>query len=185
MPRCSRRHLCIAALGAALPWRASAAFNFWLSEYTATRAELQAMIAKQFPISQRYAEIFSIALSDPRLDLNVAANRASITANVSIASTLMRPGRVDGTIALSSALRYDAAARALRLERPKAERLELQGVSGGDAERLQQIGGLVAQELLQGRVLRTFTAEELSFGRKTYEIGDITVLADGIKVELK
>ena len=24
-----------------------------------------------------------------------------------------------------------------------------------------------------------------SFGRKTYEIGDITVLADGIKVQLK
>lgn len=58
-------------------------------------------------------------------------------------------------------------------------------VSGSDAERLQQIGGLVAQELLQGQVLRTFTAEELSFGRKTYEIGDITVLDDGIKVELK
>jgi hypothetical protein len=43
----------------------------------------------------------------------------------------------------------------------------------------------VAQELLQGRVLRSFTAEELSFARKTYEIGDIAVLADGIKVELK
>jgi len=92
---------------------------------------------------------------------------------------------VDGSIALSSALRYDAPARSLRLEQPKAERLELQGVSGADAERLQQIGGLVAQEPLQGRVLRTFTAEELSFGSKTYEIGDITVLADGIKVELK
>jgi hypothetical protein len=47
------------------------------------------------------------------------------------------------------------------------------------------IGALVAQELLQGRVLRTFTAEELSFGNKTYEIGNITVLDDGIKVELK
>jgi hypothetical protein len=44
---------------------------------------------------------------------------------------------------------------------------------------------LVAQELLQGQVLRTFTAEELSFGSKTYQIGDITVLAGGIKVELK
>jgi hypothetical protein len=43
----------------------------------------------------------------------------------------------------------------------------------------------VAQELLQGRVLRSFTAEELSLGHKIYEIGDITVLADGIKVELK
>lgn len=181
----SRRHLCLAALGAALPWRASAAFNFWTSEYTATRAELQAMLAKQFPVSQRYAEIVSVALSDPQLDLNAAANRAAVTARVGITSPLLRAGRVEGTVAVSSALRYDAAARALRLEQPRAERLELQGVSGGDAERLQQIGGLVAQELLRGRVLRTFTAEELSFGSKTYEIGDITVLADGIKVELK
>jgi hypothetical protein len=185
MPHCSRRHLCLAALGAALPWRAWAAFNFWTSEYTATRSELQAMIAKQFPISQRYADIVLVALSDPQLDLNAPANRATITTRVSIASSLLRAGRVDGTIAISSALRYDAAARALRLEQPKAERLELHGVSGGDAERMQQIGGLVAKELLQGRVLRTFTTEELSFGSKTYEIGDITVLADGIKVELK
>lgn len=185
MPHRSRRHLCLAALGAALPWRAGAAFNFWTSEYTATRSELQAMIAKQFPVSQRYADVVSVALSDPQLDLNAAANRAAITARVSITSPLLRAGRVDGTVALSSALRYDAAARALRLEQPKAERLELQGVVGGDAERLQQIGGLVAQQLLQGQVLRSFTVEELTFGNKTYEIGDITVLPDGIKVELK
>ena len=181
----SRRNLCLAALGAALPWRAWAGFNFWNSEYTATRSELQAMIAKQFPRSQRYAEIVTVALSEPQLELNAVTNRAAITARVSIASPLLRAGQVKGTVALSSALRYDAAARALRLEQPKAERIELQGVSGGDAERLQQIGGLVAQELLQGQVLRTFTTEELSFGSKTYEIGDITVLADGIKVQLK
>ncbi len=185
MPRCSRRQLCLAAFGAALPWRAWAGFNFWTSEYTATRAELQAMIAKQFPRSQRYAEIVTVTLSDPRLGLDAVANRAAITARVSIASPLLLSGQVEGMVALSSALRYDAAARALRLEQPEAERLELQGVSGRDAERLQQIGSLVAQELLQGQVLRTFTAEELRFGRKTYEIGDITVLADGIKVQLK
>lgn len=80
---------------------------------------------------------------------------------------------------------HDRSQQRAALRQPKAERLELQGVSGGDAERLRRIGGLVAQELLQGQVLRTFTAEELSFGSKTYEIGDITVLADGIKVELK
>ena len=175
----------MAALGATLPWRAWAGFNFWNSEYTATRSELQAMIAKQFPRSQRYAEIVTVSLSDPQLGLNAVANRVAITASMSIASPLLRAGQVDGTVALSSALRYDAAVRALRLEQPKAERLELQGVSRSDAERLQQIGGLVAQELLQGQVLRTFTAEELSFGRKTYEIGDITVLADGIKIQLK
>jgi hypothetical protein len=185
MPQYSRRHLCLAVLGTALSWQACAGFNFWNSEYTATRSELQAMIASRFPLSQRYAGIITVALSDPQLALNASANRAAITARVSITSPLLRAGQVNGTVELSSALRYDAAMRALRMEQPKAERLELQGVSGDDAERLQQIGGLVAQELLQGQILRTFTSEELSFGRKTYEIGDITVLDDSVKVQLK
>lgn len=185
MLHCSRRHLCLTALGAALPWRAWAGFNFWESEFTATRSELQAMIAARFPLSQRYAQIVTVGLSDPQLALSAATNRAAITARVSIASPLLGASQVSGTVALSSALRFDAVMRALRLDQPKAERLELQGVRGGDAERLQQIGGLVAQELLQGQVLRTFTAEELRFGLKTYEIGDITVLDDSIKVQLK
>lgn len=185
MPHCSRRHLSLAALIAALPWRAWAGLNFWTGEYTASQSELQAMIASQFPRSQRYAEFVRVTLSDPQLGLNAAANRAAVTARVSIESPLLGAGPVDGIVSLSSSLRYDAAARALRMEQPKVERVELQGVSGGDAERLQQIGGLIAQELLQGQVLRTFTAEELSFGSKTYEIGDITVLTDGIKVQLK
>ena len=185
MTRSSRRRLCLAALGAAASFSAAAAFNFWASEYTVSRAELQSMVAKQFPVSQRYANVVSVSLSDPEVDLDAAANRAAVTAHVSIVSPLLQPGRVDGTIALSSALRYDAVARALRLEQPRAERVELQGVRGEDAVRLKQIGSVVAQELLQGRALRTFTVEELTFGSKTYEIGDITVLADGIKVQLR
>ncbi len=185
MQHCSRRHLCLTALGAALPWHAWAGFNFWDSEFTATRSELQAMIATRFPLSQRYARILTVTLSDPRLALNAATNRAALMARVSIASPMLNTGRVNGTVALSSALRFDAVLRALRLEQPKADRLELHGVNGGDAERLQQIGSLVAQELLQGQILRAFTVEELRFGRKTYEIGDITVLDDSIKVQLK
>ena len=185
MPHHFRRHLGLAVLGAARPWPAWAGFNFWNSEYTASRAELQALIATRFPLSQRYAQVVAVAISEPQIGLNAAANRAAITARVSITSPLLRAGRVSGSVELSSALRHDAAVRALRLEQPKAERLELQGVSGDDAARLQQIGGLVAQELLQGQVLRTFTDYELSFGNKRDEIGDITVLADGIKVQLR
>ena len=162
-----------------------AGFNFFTSEYTASREELQAQIAKRFPVQQRYAEIFTVALRDPQLGLDARANRAAITAVLSIASPLLRPSTVEGVVSVSSALKYDAPARALRLDQPKAERLELQGVTGRDAERLQQIGAVVAQELLRDHPLRTFSAEELTVGRKTYEIGDITVQQDGIKVELK
>lgn len=184
----SRRLLLRALLGTAAvpaPFAALAGFNFFTSEYTASREELQAQIAKRFPVQQRYAEIFTVGLRDPHLGLDAKANRAAITAVLSIASPLLRPSTVEGVVSVSSALKYDAPARALRLDQPKAERLELQGVTGRDAERLQQIGALVAQELLHGQPLRTFTAEELTVGRKTYEIGDITVQQDGIKVELR
>jgi len=183
----SRRFLLRALLGAAAapaPFAALAGFNFFTSEYTASREELQAQIAKRFPVQQRYAELFTVGLRDPQLGLDARTNRATITAVLSITSPLLRPSTVEGMVSVSSALKYDAPARALRLDQPKAERLELQGVTGRDAERLQQIGAVVAQELLRDQPLRTFTAEELTVGRKTYEIGDITVQQDGIKVAL-
>ncbi|MBT2337045.1 DUF1439 domain-containing protein [Variovorax paradoxus] len=188
LPFTSRRWMLRALLAAAAlqaPLSALAGFNFFTSEYTATRDELQAQITRRFPLAERYAEIFMVGLRDPQLSLDARSNRAAITATLTIASPLLAASPVQGVVSVSSALRYDPAARALRLDQPKAERLELQGVQGRDAERLQKIGALVAQELLQGQVLRSFTADELTVGRKTYEIGDITVQDDGIKVQLK
>jgi hypothetical protein len=184
----SRRRMLRALLGAAAlqaPFAALAGFNFFTSEYTASRDELQTMIAKRFPVAERYAEIFMVGLRDPQLGLDAGTNRAALTATLTIASPLLAASPVQGVVSMSSALRYDAATRTLRLDQPKAERLELQGVEGRDAERLQKVGAVVAQELLQGQVLRSFTADELTVGRKTYEIGDITVQDHGIKVQLK
>ena len=184
----SRRCLLRLIVGAAtlqIPTFAPAGFDFFLSEYSATRAELQTEMAKRFPLQQRYAELFTVTLRDPQLGLDPANNRLGVTALLNIASPLLRPAGAEGLVSVSSALRYDAPALALRLSEPRTERLELQGVRGQDAVRLQRIGGTVMQELLRDYPLRIFKPEELSFGRKTYEIGDITVLADGIKVELK
>ncbi|MDM0068224.1 DUF1439 domain-containing protein [Variovorax sp. J31P207] len=187
MPHHSRRQLLRALWGATAmaPLAALAGFNFFTSEYTASREELQAQVAKRFPVQQRYADIFTVGLRDPQLSLDARNNRAAITAVLSIASPLLRPSQVEGIVTVSSALKYDAAARAVRLDRPQADRIELQGLGGRDAERLQQIGGAVAQELLRDQPLRTFKPEELTVGRKTYEIGDITVQDDGITVALK
>jgi hypothetical protein len=177
-----------ALLGAAAlqaPFAALAGFNFFTGEYTASRDELQAQIAKRFPVAERYAEVFMVGLRDPQLALDARGNRAAITATLTIASPLLAASPVQGVVSVSSALKYDPATRALRLDQPKAERLELQGIEGRDAERLQRVGAVVAQELLQGQVLRSFTADELTVGRKTYEIGDITVQDNAIKVQLK
>jgi hypothetical protein len=175
----------LAAAGVLRAWPALAGFNFFTSEYTASRDELQAQLLRRFPLQQGYGELITVTLTDPVLGLDPATNRAAIAARVTIASPFLQPPRVPGSLTVSSALRYDPAALALRLEQPRADRIALDGVSGQDAVRLQRIGGAVAQEALQGQALRTFTREELTVGRKTYEIGAITVMADGIKVELK
>ncbi len=172
-------------LAAALPAFADAGFNFFLSEFTVSRDELQTQIARRFPVRQRYAEIFTVTLRDPQLALDGRAMRARITAHLGIENPLLEPREIDGIVSISSALAYDGATRTLRLDRPRAERLELRGLAGHDAERLQQIGALVAQQLLQGYALYTFRANELTVGRKTYAIGAITIEDAQIRVELQ
>jgi len=186
--RNSRRGLLRWIGGAAalqFPSVALAGLNFFLSEYSASHAELQAQLTKRFPLRQRYAELFAVTLRDPQLDLDPANNRLRVTALLDVASPLLRPPSVEGLVSVSSALRYDAPARAVRLDQPRADRIEIQGLTGRDAERLQQIGAMVAQELLQGQALHTFDAKDLTVGNKVYEIGDITVQRDGITVQLK
>jgi hypothetical protein len=187
-PALSRRRLLRLLGGAAtlqIPSIALAGFNFFLSEYSATRAELQAEMARRFPLQQRYADLFIVTLRDPQLGLDPPNNRLSVTALLDIASPLLRSPGVEGLVSVSSALRYDAPARAVRLNQPRADRIEVQGLGGRDAERLQQIGAVVAQELLRDQALHTFNAKDLTVGSKVYEIGEITVQQDGVKVQLK
>ena len=186
--RNSRRGLLRWIGGAAalqFPSVALAGLNFFLSEYSASHAELQAQLTKRFPLRQRYAELFAVTLRDPQLGLDPTNNRLRVTALLDVASPLLRPPSVEGLVSVSSALRYDAPARAVRLDQPRADRIEIEGLTGRDAERLQRIGAVVAQELLQGQALHTFDAKDLTVGNKVYEIGDITVQRDGMTVQLK
>jgi len=178
-------HLIGGAATLQVPTTARAGFDFFLSEYSATRAELQAEMARRFPLQQRYAELFTVTLRDPQLVLDPANNRLGVTALLNIASPLLAPAGVEGLVSVSSALRYDARARAVRLAQPRADRIEMQGLSGRDAEWLQQIGAAVAQELLRDQALHTFDAKDLTVGSKVYEIGDITVQKDGVKVQIR
>lgn len=164
---------------------AQAGFNFFTSEYTATRAELERELGKQFPQQRGYGGLITVILREPQLGLDAAANRVQLAMALTLASPLMQPAEMPGRVTLSSALRYDAATLSLRLEQPRAEQLQLAGLTGADAERLQRVAAAVAQEALQGQALHTFQREDLTVGRKTYEIGAITVLADGLKVQLQ
>lgn len=177
----ARRHFLGAALFG-LPLAASAGYNFWTGEYTLTRQEIQAHIEKKFPLQLRYSGLFEVRLGDPQLTLLPSSNRVALAANVHISNPIAKPHQVQGVLALSSGLQFDPATLALRLHQPTADRVELQGLNGQNAQQLQNIGAMVVQELLRDYALYTFKPEDLRRFGKTFEPGAITVLDDGIKV---
>ncbi len=162
---------------------ARAGYNVWTGEYTVPRQELQARVETRFPVTLRYLGFLEVRLTQPRLGLDAAANRATIEALAEVRNPLT-PQPLAGRLAISSGLRFDASALALRLDRPTAERVELQGVSARDAQQLQAIGAVVAEEVLRDYALHTFQPEKLKMGLRTFKPGAITVVADGIKVQL-
>ena len=164
---------------------ARAGYNIFTEEYTLPRADIVAQVQKRFPLRLQYAAIFGVQLARPRVDLDAAANRLRITVDALITNPLFWPQPVPGLLALSSGFRYDAPARALRLDQPDADRVELQGVHGDDAVQLQALGSAVAQQVLRDYPLHTFAPEDLRYGNRTFTPGAITVRNDGIAVHLE
>lgn len=185
----SRRPLLRAALAAiwvpaiCLQGRpARAGLNLLLNEFTVTRNEMQAELARRFPIARRYGELASVSLHDPQLVLDGSANRATLASRLVIVSPLLRPSSRGGQAAVSSGLRWDEAGLAVRLQDPRAQQLRIDGVTGNDAQNLERISAAVVQDALQGYPLRTFRPEELGFGLKVQRI---TIGADEIKVQFE
>ena len=161
---------------------ARAGLNLLLNEFTATRDELQAELARRFPIARRYGELASVSLHDPQLVLDGSANRATLASRLVIVSPLLRPSSMGGQVAVSSGLRWDDAGLAVRLQDPRAEQLRIDGITGNDAQNLERITAAVVQDALQGYPLRTFRPEELRFGLK---VQGITIGVDEIKVQFE
>jgi len=166
-----------------LPARpARADLNLLLNEFAATRGELQAELARRFPIVRRYGDLASVSLHDPQLALDGSANRATLASRLVIVSPLLRRSSVGGQVAVSSGLLWDASGLSVRLQDPRVGHLRIDGVTGNNAQNLERISVAVVQEALQGYPLHTFRPEELRFGLK---VRGITIGDDAIKVQFE
>lgn len=175
--------LLVAAL-ATLSGAALAGYNIWTGEYTFTRQELQRAIETRFPANLRYAQVLDVRLTRPRLVLDQAANRITTQVDAQLTNTLLPGPPINGTLALNSGLRYDATRRAVLLDNPVVEQVQVDGVPGEYSPQLNAVGNLVAQQLLKDYPVHTFKPEELLVGGRQVVPGAITVTADGISVKV-
>lgn len=176
------------ALGAVLgplPRLAHAAYNIWTGEYTMTRPEIEAAVGKRFPTTLRYGQLLAIELTNPQLQFNPQANRITTQVDAQVQNVLLQGQPLKGQLAISSALKYDPIKRAVVLDKPSVERVDVDGMPPAYGQQLNQIGASVATQVLDQYPIYTFKPEQLRYGGREVEPGAITVLPDGLKVEVK
>ncbi|WP_171020494.1 DUF1439 domain-containing protein [Cupriavidus sp. 2SB] len=162
---------------------AHAGYNVWTGEYTFSKAELQSAVEKRFPATLRYGELVSVKLSHPRLVLDPTSNRVTTQVDAVMTNTVLPTPPVNGTMSLNSGVRYDATQRAVLLDKPTVQDVQVQGMAQY-GQQLNAIGAVVAEQLLKDYPLHTFKPDELRFNGKEVVPGAITVAPEEVRVQL-
>jgi hypothetical protein len=153
--------------------------SFRLSE-----AELNTLVARQFPHRQRMAEVFDVRVDAPRLTLMPEANR--IATELPIVATERLFGRAyPGRLSLDYGLHYDERDQSIRLSQVHVNRFVMDGLPDALAPMVSHLGGLLAEQLLRDFEVYHFKPEDLKRAEgRGYQPGELTVTSRGIEVAL-
>jgi hypothetical protein len=174
----------LAACGAAALAAGLAACGMLRSDYTFSQSQLQSALERKFPFNKRYMELFDIQLSNPKLTLDPARNRVNVQFDAALDNRLFFSQPLTGRFALDSGLRFDPATQSVVLQDPQVQQFDIAGLPPQYSRQLNAIGGILAEQLLQGYPLYTFRPDELKVAGSSVEPGTITVLNDGINVKI-
>ncbi|WP_250499184.1 MULTISPECIES: DUF1439 domain-containing protein [unclassified Caballeronia] len=184
-----RRRLLLGALAAwpalALVSTAHAAsiFPFIPDHYTFSQKQVQEAVARKFPLERTARQIFDVVLSNPVVGMAADRNRVTVRVDARLSTPFM-PNPVNGAFTLSTQLAYDAPSRSVVLVSPTVDDSQLTGDAAQYNQQIAAAGALLAAQLLDRYPIYTFKPEELQFAGVSYEPGTITVLTNGIRVQI-
>ncbi|RKP50825.1 DUF1439 domain-containing protein [Trinickia fusca] len=178
------RTLCaVAALAAPLAACASATFPFIPDHYTFSQQQVQDAVARKFPYRRTVSQVLNVTLSNPVVGFEPDANRLAVRIDAHVASPFLQQP-VDGTFTLTSRLEYDSASHAVVLRAPSVEQVDAGGEARAYRQQIEAAGALAAAQWLDGYPIYTFKPEQLQFAGATFEPGTITILTNGIRVQI-
>jgi hypothetical protein len=173
--------MCVAKLGVALvvllgmPAQAQ-------PRYSVSAAQLQEMVAQQFPRRYPVAGLMRMDVQAPALRLLPEQNRLSAEMAVEAAGALLERNQ-KGTFEVDFALRYEASDRTIRAHQLRFKRLRMADLSPAGSELLNAYGPTLAEQTLQEVVLHQLSAKDLAV---TDDLGlqpsSITVTESGLVV---
>ncbi|MBC8751516.1 MULTISPECIES: DUF1439 domain-containing protein [Paraburkholderia] len=162
---------------------ASPMFPFMPSHYTFSQQQVQEAVQRKFPYQRTVSQVFEVALSNPVVGMLPDANRVQVKLDVRFASPFLQQP-VDGVFTLSSELAYDVASRSVILKSPSVDNVSVSGQAQAYTQQINAAAALLATQLLTNYPIYTFKPEQLQFAGVSYEPGTITILTNGIRVQI-
>lgn len=186
--RVSRRAFLLSACAAAsaamsLGACATGIFPFIPDHYTFSQQQVQEAVQRKFPYHRSMQQIFEVSLANPVVTLQPDRNRVAVRLDVHLESPLAQEP-VNGAFTMSSELAYDAQRRAVVLRSPSVDGVDMAGNAAAYAGQVNAVAALVATQLLNDYPVYTFRPEQLQFAGVNYEPGTITILTNGIRVQI-
>jgi hypothetical protein len=175
--------LAAASLGVSLAACASPTFPFIPDHYTFSRDQVQTAVARKFPYRRTVSQLFDVALTNPVVGFDPGANRVTVHVDARVESPFLQQP-VDGAFMLSSQLQYDDATHSVVLRSPTVQDVELTGQARAYRQQIGAAGAAAAAQWLDGYPIYTFKPDQLQFAGASFEPGTITILTNGIRVQI-
>ncbi|HOM15347.1 MAG TPA: hypothetical protein PLB41_18750 [Rubrivivax sp.] len=155
---------------------------------TLSEAELQAQLARRFPLQRSVLDSIELQLSDPVLRLDAPANR--LATELTLQGSERRSGRsVQARLALDYGLRWEPSDGSVRLVQPRVRSLQFADAALGStrrAELLQRMGITLAERLLDDLVLYRVPEARLQTLRAAgYRPGALQVTPAGLEITIE
>ncbi|MCX4160970.1 MULTISPECIES: DUF1439 domain-containing protein [Paraburkholderia] len=171
------------AVSVSLAACASSTFPFIPSHYTFSQQQVQDAVQRKFPYQHTMSQLFDVALKNPVVGLLPDTNRISVQLDAHLASPFLQQP-VDGVFTLSSQLAYDSASHSVVLVSPHVDNVNVSSGAQAYSQQINAAAGLLATQLLTNYPIYTFKPEQLQFAGVHYEPGTITILTNGIRVQI-
>lgn len=152
---------------------------------TLSQAQLNELLARQFPYTRSFSGLAELSLVSPQLSLLPASNRLA-TAFGLVLTERLTGSRHTGGLDIDYGLRFDAREGAVRMADVRVNRLDVDRLPRAQQQLVSQYAPHLAEQLLADLLIYRFAADQLALARNLgLAVGALRVLPEGLRVELQ
>jgi hypothetical protein len=144
--------------------------------------EIEALLARRFPLERRLLEVFDLTLATPRIRLLPERNRIAASLDLDARERVLGSqwaGRLD----FDAALRWEAQDRSIRLTQARVQDFTLDRRAGAVRSGAERLGGALVERVIDELPVYTLDAERAQRLRAAgYVPAGVEVTARGVEV---